>query len=164
MALILLLPYSFRKTPSFPHPLRDKKSVMVFIAIMSPRRQPNHRKRLLVPSELVKPNPKCYVCSAKPEVHLRLNVNKMTVGAFEEKVLKARFGMVAPDAEIDDGKGTILISSEEGKCNASRQVYNLLFLLHARFSQSHGTVGFYLMNCRCSLVGKLKGFCYFWVI
>lgn len=78
-------------------------------------RQPNHRKRLLVPSELVKPNPKCYVCSAKPEVHLRLNVNKMTVGAFEEKVLKARFGMVAPDAEIDDGKGTILISSEEGK-------------------------------------------------
>jgi len=78
-------------------------------------RQPNHRKRLLVPSELVKPNPKCYVCSAKPEVHLRLNVEKMTVGAFEEKVLKARFGMVAPDAEIDDGKGTILISSEEGE-------------------------------------------------
>lgn len=78
-------------------------------------RQPNHRKRLLVPTELVKPNPKCYVCSAKPEVHLRLNVEKMTVGAFEEKVLKARFGMVAPDAEIDDGKGTILISSEEGE-------------------------------------------------
>jgi len=82
-------------------------------------RQPNHRKRLLVPSELVKPNPKCYVCSAKPEVHLRLNVEKMTVGAFEEKVLKARFGMVAPDAEIDDGKGTILISSEEGETESN---------------------------------------------
>jgi len=78
-------------------------------------RQPNHRKRLLVPSELVKPNPKCYVCSAKPEVNLRVNIEKMTVGAFEEKVLKGRFGMVAPDAEIDDGKGTILISSEEGE-------------------------------------------------
>ena len=78
-------------------------------------RQPNHRKRLLVPSELVKPNPKCYVCSAKPEVNLRVNIEKMTVGAFEEKVLKGRFGMVAPDAEIDDGKGTILISSEEGR-------------------------------------------------
>ena len=31
-------------------------------------RQPNPRKRLLVPCSLVPPNPKCYVCAAKPEV------------------------------------------------------------------------------------------------
>jgi len=83
-------------------------------------RQPNHRKRLLVPSELVKPNPKCYVCMEKPEVNVKLDVKKMTVGGFEEKLLKARFGMVAPDAEIDDGKGTILISSEEGETDVNQ--------------------------------------------
>ena len=37
--------------------------------------------------------------------------------------------MVAPDVEIDDGKGTILISSEEGETDGkfysrSRQFYN----------------------------------------
>lgn len=29
--------------------------------------------------------------------------------------MKERFGMVAPDVQIEDGKGTILISSEEGE-------------------------------------------------
>ena len=33
-------------------------------------RQPNARKRLLVPCALEKPNPKCYVCAEKPEVSL----------------------------------------------------------------------------------------------
>lgn len=31
------------------------------------------------------------------------------------QILKNHFGMVAPDIEIDDGKGTILVSSEEGE-------------------------------------------------
>lgn len=31
------------------------------------------------------------------------------------QILKERFGMVAPDVQIEDGKGTILISSEEGE-------------------------------------------------
>ena len=31
------------------------------------------------------------------------------------QVLKSSLGMVAPDVEIADGKGTILISSEEGE-------------------------------------------------
>ena len=31
------------------------------------------------------------------------------------QILKLTLGMVAPDVEIDDGKGTILISSEEGE-------------------------------------------------
>lgn len=33
-------------------------------------RQPNPRKKLLVPCCLVPPNPKCYVCAAKPEVRM----------------------------------------------------------------------------------------------
>ena len=31
------------------------------------------------------------------------------------QILKQALGMVAPDVEIDDGKGTIMISSEEGE-------------------------------------------------
>lgn len=31
------------------------------------------------------------------------------------QILKGALGMVAPDVEIDDGKGTIIISSEEGE-------------------------------------------------
>jgi hypothetical protein len=32
-----------------------------------------------------------------------------------EKILKSELCMIAPDVEIDDGQGTILISSEEGE-------------------------------------------------
>nr|XP_022337194.1 SUMO-activating enzyme subunit 2-like isoform X2 [Crassostrea virginica] len=78
-------------------------------------RQPNPRKKLLVPCALDKPSPKCYVCSAKPEVTVVLNTEKITVKTLEDKILKSALGMVAPDVEIDDGKGTILISSEEGE-------------------------------------------------
>jgi len=78
-------------------------------------RQPNPRKKLLVPCILDKPNPKCYVCSEKPEVAVRLNTTTATVKLLEDKILKGALGMVAPDVEIDDGKGTILISSEEGE-------------------------------------------------
>lgn len=78
-------------------------------------RQPNPRKKLLVPCCLVPPNPKCYVCAAKPEVNVFLNTKTLTIKTLEEKILKERFGMVAPDVEIDDGKGSILISSEEGE-------------------------------------------------
>lgn len=78
-------------------------------------RQPNPRKRLLVPCMLDPPNPKCYVCATKPEVTVFLNTTTLTVKTLEEKVLKERFGMVAPDVEIEDGKGSILISSEEGE-------------------------------------------------
>lgn len=82
-------------------------------------RKPNPKKRLLVPCVLDKPNPKCYVCSEKPEVCVRLNVEKTTVKTLEERILKAALNMVAPDVEISDGKGTILISSEEGETEAN---------------------------------------------
>jgi len=82
------------------------------------RRQPNPRKKILVTEALEPPNPKCYVCAEKPEVHIKLNMETFTVKSFEERILKASLSFVAPDAEIE-GKGMILISSEEGEtdCN-----------------------------------------------
>ena len=38
------------------------------------RRQPNPRKKILVTEALEPPNPKCYVCAEKPEVHFILKL------------------------------------------------------------------------------------------
>lgn len=78
-------------------------------------KHPNPRKHLLVTCPLLKPNPKCYVCSPRPEASVKLNTNTVTMRTLQDKILIAHFGMVAPDVEFDDGKGTILISSEEGE-------------------------------------------------
>jgi len=64
---------------------------------------------------IVGPNPKCFVCAEKPEIVVKVDVNKMTVRGLGERILKKGLNMVAPDVEIDDGQGTILISSEEGE-------------------------------------------------
>ncbi|KAM9351704.1 SUMO-activating enzyme subunit 2 [Symphorus nematophorus] len=80
---------------------------------------PNLRKKLLVPCVLDPPCANCYVCASKPEVTVKLNVHKTTVLSLQDKILKERFGMVAPDVQIEDGKGTILISSEEGETEAN---------------------------------------------
>ncbi|XP_072836955.2 SUMO-activating enzyme subunit 2 [Pogona vitticeps] len=82
-------------------------------------KQPNPRKKLLVPCALDPPNPNCYVCASKPEVTVKLNVHKVTVLTLQDKIVKEKFNMVAPDVQIDDGKGTILISSEEGETEAN---------------------------------------------
>ncbi|KAA8590550.1 hypothetical protein FQN60_017398 [Etheostoma spectabile] len=76
---------------------------------------PNLRKKLLVPCVLDPPSVNCYVCASKPEVTVKLNVHKTMVLSLQDRILKERFGMVAPDVQIEDGKGTILISSEEGE-------------------------------------------------
>lgn len=78
-------------------------------------RQIKSKNRLLTPCLLEKPNPKCYVCAQKPEVTVHMDVNKTTLKQLEEKLFKEKFGMIAPDVELDDGKGTILISSEAGE-------------------------------------------------
>ncbi|XP_043937856.1 SUMO-activating enzyme subunit 2 [Protopterus annectens] len=82
-------------------------------------KQPNPRKKLLVPCILDPPNSSCYVCTSKPEVTVKLNVHKVTVLTLQDKILKEKFGMVAPDVQIEDGRGTILISSEEGETEAN---------------------------------------------
>uniref|UniRef100_A0A4W5P558 SUMO-activating enzyme subunit 2 n=1 Tax=Hucho hucho TaxID=62062 RepID=A0A4W5P558_9TELE len=82
-------------------------------------KQPNPRKKLLVPCALDPPSANCYVCASKPEVTVKLDVHKTLVLALQDKILKEKFGMVAPDVQIEDGKGTILISSEEGETEAN---------------------------------------------
>lgn len=46
----------------------------------------------------------------------------MSLGSVPLQILKERFGMVAPDVQIEDGKGTILISSEEGETEGETQL------------------------------------------
>lgn len=84
---------------------------------------PNLRKKLLVPCMLDPPSANCYVCASKPEVTVKLNVNKTMVISLQDRILKERFGMVAPDVQIEDGKGTILISSEEGETEANNNKF-----------------------------------------
>jgi len=81
-------------------------------------REPNPRQKLIVDIEPYQPNPNCCVCSAKPEVYVQLNVNTFTIRLLEEKLLKHTLNFVAPDVEIDDNTGTIVISSEEGETTA----------------------------------------------
>ncbi|KAG0712113.1 SUMO-activating enzyme subunit 2 [Chionoecetes opilio] len=78
-------------------------------------RRPNPRRRLLVPCALDPPRPQCLVCAPRPRLALKLPVGRTTVGALKDKVLRGALAMVAPDVEVVDGKGTILISSEEGE-------------------------------------------------
>ncbi|EDV26032.1 uncharacterized protein TRIADDRAFT_24020 [Trichoplax adhaerens] len=72
-------------------------------------------KKLIIPCLLEKPNKGCYVCSSKPEVCIRINIDDITIRHLGEEILKKRIGMIAPDVEVDDGSGIILISSEEGE-------------------------------------------------
>ncbi|XP_056137834.1 SUMO-activating enzyme subunit 2 [Lampris incognitus] len=84
---------------------------------------PNLRKKLLVPCVLDPPRVSCYVCAGKPEVTVKLNVHKTMVLSLQERILKEKFGMVAPDVQIEDGKGSILISSEEGETEANNNKF-----------------------------------------
>ncbi|XP_061139430.1 SUMO-activating enzyme subunit 2 [Syngnathus typhle] len=84
---------------------------------------PNLRKKLLVPCILDPPGANCFVCANKPEVTVKVNVHKTMVLSLQDKILKERFGMVAPDVQIEDGKGTILISSEEGETEANNSKF-----------------------------------------
>lgn len=81
---------------------------------------------------------------------LKLNVGSLTVKTLRDFVLKEQFGMVAPDVEIEDGKGgggcgfmvahslhspvsllsvpgTILLSSEEGETEGEERVWVVLW-------------------------------------
>ncbi|CAN2389270.1 modifier activating enzyme 2, partial [Pristimantis euphronides] len=49
-------------------------------------KQPNPRKKLLVPCVLDPPNVNCYVCASRPEVTVKLNVHSVTVQTLQDKV------------------------------------------------------------------------------
>lgn len=79
------------------------------------RQKSVHSKFLLAADkQLSKANPHCYVCSPQPFVNVFVNVEKMTVKEFETELLKKHLNMVAPDVVLD-GKGVMVISSEEGE-------------------------------------------------
>lgn len=85
------------------------------------RLKPNHRNQLLVPEKYVNPpNPKCYVCAPTPQAVLAIDTTKMTIAELDEVVLKGRLNMIAPDVMID-GKGVVLISSEEGETEGNNE-------------------------------------------
>lgn len=72
------------------------------------------------------PNPKCMVCSPKPEIVLKIDTGKVTVKELRDDVLIKALNMVNPDVMVD-GKGIILISSEEGEtdCNNDKMLKDL---------------------------------------
>lgn len=53
------------------------------------------------------------------------------------QILKERFGMVAPDVQIEDGKGTILISSEEGETEGKKEGRKKTVMRHNESSEVH---------------------------
>ena len=75
--------------------------------------KPNFRGLCVVPCQLEPPRQGCYVCSGS-ELSVHLDTSSMTVKEFEEKVLRKKLNFAQPDVVVD-GKGVILISSEEGE-------------------------------------------------
>lgn len=72
------------------------------------------------------PNPKCIVCSEKPQVVVKIDTNRVTVKQFRDEVLVKALNMLEPDV-ITEGKGLVLISSEEGEtdCNNDKKLNEL---------------------------------------
>uniref|UniRef100_A0A182NGP2 SUMO-activating enzyme subunit n=1 Tax=Anopheles dirus TaxID=7168 RepID=A0A182NGP2_9DIPT len=84
----------------------------------------NGRNQFIVPeSEIIPPNPKCYVCADKPQVVLKVDTQNLTVREFRDEILIKALNMISPDVTLD-GTGTIVISSEEGEtdCNNDKKL------------------------------------------
>ncbi|XP_035912802.1 SUMO-activating enzyme subunit 2 [Anopheles stephensi] len=82
----------------------------------------NPRNQFIVPdTTIIPPNPKCYVCAAKPEVVLKLDTKKLTVRELRDDILIKALNMISPDVMLD-GANSIVISSEEGEtdCNNAK--------------------------------------------
>lgn len=75
---------------------------------------------------LLPPNPKCIVCSEKPQVVVKIDTNRVSVKQFRDDVLVKALNMIEPDV-ITEGKGLVLISSEEGEtdCNNDKKLSEL---------------------------------------
>lgn len=83
------------------------------------RLRPNARNQIITADKFLNaPNPKCYVCSSKPEVTLRVDTDRLTIKELRDEVLIKAMNMIDPDVLID-GTGTIVLSSEEGETEAN---------------------------------------------
>lgn len=88
------------------------------------RLRPNARNQIITADKFLNPpNPKCIVCSAKPEVTLRVDTERLTIKELRDEVLIKAMNMIDPDVLID-GTGTIVLSSEEGEteCNNGKSL------------------------------------------
>lgn len=56
---------------------------------------PNLRKKLLVPCILDPPSANCYVCASKPEVTVKLNVQKTMVLTLQDRVTQGGRSLTA---------------------------------------------------------------------
>lgn len=75
--------------------------------------------------ELMPPNPKCTVCSAKPEVVIKVDTKRITVKQFADEVMKKSLNMIEP--EVTGMKGTVYISADEedNECNNDKFLADL---------------------------------------
>jgi len=73
-----------------------------------------------------------------PFVNVFVNVEKMSVKEFETEVLKKHLNMVAPDVVLD-GKGVMVISSEEGETEVSFLLILQLHLANVLFARTEFT-------------------------
>uniref|UniRef100_A0A1L8DST4 SUMO-activating enzyme subunit n=1 Tax=Nyssomyia neivai TaxID=330878 RepID=A0A1L8DST4_9DIPT len=87
------------------------------------RLRPNPQNQIIVREKFLStPNPECAVCTVKPQVVVRVNVTKMLIGDFRKGVLLDKLATKTPDV-ILDGKGSIVISSEEGDEDLNDEKY-----------------------------------------
>lgn len=94
------------------------------------RLKPNPRNQIFVPEKnLMPPNSKCYVCADKPEAVLKVDTETVTVKELRDDILIKEMNMVNPDVMLD-GKGIIVISSEEGEteCNEGKLLKDLFIV------------------------------------
>ncbi|VDD95833.1 unnamed protein product [Enterobius vermicularis] len=70
-------------------------------------------RKLLSDEIPVQPNPKCYACSKRREVIVKMNTAKTSMRALEKKLLKGLLAMKDPDV-IVAGTPNLILSSEDG--------------------------------------------------
>lgn len=95
----------------------------IFIA-----RKPNPRGKILVDEPPCKPNPKCYVCSSKGVLSIKVNLEQFLVKNFRDDILIKTLNMIAPDV-MNLFNNTILISSEEGESDGGFFLFTIVYNL-----------------------------------
>ncbi|XP_055335266.1 SUMO-activating enzyme subunit 2-like [Paramacrobiotus metropolitanus] len=78
-----------------------------------PAVNPKRRDKIVNPTRLQEPVKGCLSCADHVEIGIAVNVKIMTIKEFQDTILKGYLKMTAPDVELDDSSGRIIISSED---------------------------------------------------
>lgn len=100
-------------------------------------RKPGSMNKLVIPSHLVKPNPKCFACMEKKEITIKIDTKVQTVSFLVNTVLKGRLSMVAPDVMLG---AVVLVSSDEDDAEGQKK-------LHAKTLAAAGIVHGTVLAC-----------------